>query len=236
MLLIYILDTFYIVGTVLSGLSFNNTVEDHIGHIILQHRLVDAEIGEIVSYIRHIKSADSLGQNHRAPVGVFYLEAPLLYPLLENIPQHCDLLLGNDAAGTVYLSDIAEETGAQRSVAPHDFLHRLEAAAYILTQLLVGGDGACHDYPEISEQLVGLAFYYGVKDLPFALEIGVDGAPTLFRGGGDVVHRRVLHPLAGEKLARHLYEFISCLGYHLLFYGLRASGGKLHTFYKFAQN
>ena len=37
-----------------------------------------------------------------------------------------------------------------------------------------------------------------VENLPFALEVSIDGTPSLVGGGGDIIHGGVLHPIPDE--------------------------------------
>lgn len=63
--------------------------------------------------------------------------------------------------------------------------------------------------------LVALALHNGVVDLALALEIGINGAPPLFRSGSYVVHCGVGETFAGKELPCHVYQFFAGFQYHL---------------------
>lgn len=108
--------------------------------------------------------------------------------------------------GVLHLTHIAEEESPQRAIARHRLLHRLEAYENEALKFLLGVGIKRQQVGELLHHLLALLVHESVEDLPLIAEVGVDGATTLARHLGDVVHRGILDALLGEELSRHIQQ------------------------------
>ena len=158
--------------------AVDNNVADTVG----ESEFVEALFAEAVADVGDVHTAAGQGYDVCGVADVFDGEDVLLHAFAQDVAENLYLFLCDDFLGAVPLPDVAEETRAQRAVAAHYLLHRLEAAHQILFELGFGILVACGYLAEAVQELVALALYHGVENLPLALEIGINGASALVRG------------------------------------------------------
>ncbi len=86
----------------------------------------------------------------------------------------------------------------------------VDVAHQFFSRLQVG----CQHFAQSSYKLFALFLYNCIVDFSFILEIGVDGAATLLRSVGNVVHSGIFDTLTSEQLSCYFNELFTSLDCH----------------------
>ena len=109
--------------------------------------------------------------------------------------------------------DVAEEFCTQVTIADHRLFDRDEMGIDEFDNFVLRRYAFCRHFVELIAQPFKFRFDNGIIDVFFTAEISIQRTATFPRRHGDVVHRCAVEPLLGKKLARHVDQFLSSLGY-----------------------
>ena len=189
-------------------------VEYQVAYHALDFRVIHLITGKASAYVRHVKAMNRIGDDDGPFLYVIDAKVASFHAGSQDIHHQDSLFLRDYRTRAIYFPYIPEKARAQRTVARNYLTHRLQPAFYIFIQLLFWRYRLSYYMTQLLKQLRAFTLDNGIEDITFALEICIDGAAPFLGCRGDIVHSGVLNALSGEKLTRHLYEFVPCLFYH----------------------